>query len=149
MLRGDIVENDKNFIQKLKELKSNIDLANKVLTLLDYDTTNVSLEHETPVYKKYAMNSMQNGVFYRTVIEFNGSIVKFTERGFSCVVDATGYMNWKLNVVRCALDKKIKQQEKAKERAHKKQVRAEKIAKKMQEMRNSLSDLVFGHDNTL
>ncbi len=134
------------FIDNAKRLKSDIDFTNRILTGLDYEDTRVKLAHETVVYKKYIMDWCENGHGYRTIIEFNGYVGKITENGFVRMFDATGYMKWKLGCVRRALDKKIKSQDLAREKAAKKQVRAQNRAKKFQKMRDALANFLFDQE---
>ncbi len=135
------------FIDNAKRLKSDIDFTNRILTGLDYEDTRVKLVHETVVYKQYIMDWCEDGHGYRTIIEFNGYVGKITENGFVRVFDATGYMKWKMGLVRRALDNKIKSQEKTNAKAAKKQVRAQNRAKKVQKMRDALAKFVFDQEN--
>ena len=135
------------FIDKAKQLKQDIDLTNRILTGLDYEDTRVRLVHETVVYKKYMMDWRQDGHGYRTIIEFNGYVGKITENGFVHMFDATGYIKWKLGLVRRGLDNKIKSQKLAQDKAAKKQERAQKRAENVQQMRDALARFVFGREN--
>ena len=143
-----------DIVRKAKQVKSDIDLINWHLTIIDQPDARVSVVNETPVTKIYSIKFKSCGAECQKSVEFNGSIAKFFQsvdiRNYGLrSIESSGYLGWKLGVLRRDLDKKIKQQENAKKCADKKRVRAEKIAKKMQEMRNALSDLVFGHDKTL
>ncbi len=134
-------------VGKAKLLKQDIDLTNKYLTVLDAgESVHVRLVHETIVYKRYIMDWQQDVHGYRTVIEFNGSVVKITENGFVHMFDATGYMKWKLGVLRRALDNKIKSQNKAYDKAAKKQERAQKRTENVQKMRDALAKFVFDQE---
>ena len=123
--------------------------AKKILTALDDTATNVRLVHETTVYARYIMDWHQDAHGYRTIIEFNGSVVKVSENGFAYTFDATGYMKWKFGLVRRGLDKKIKSQEKTLARSAKKQEAAQNSADRRKKMRAVFADLVFGRDRTL
>lgn len=137
------------FADTVKKFKGDIDVTNKILTALDDTATNVRLVHETTVYARYIMDWHQDAHGYRTIIEFNGSVVKVSENGFAYTFDATGYMKWKFGLVRRGLDKKIKSQEKTLARSAKKQEAAQNSADRRKKMRAVFADLVFGRDRTL
>lgn len=130
------------FANKLKSVKSDIDLINNMLTILDRDETRVEVLNETAVTKIYKVSWAQACT---GSIVFNGTQVMFWD---SVQMQKDGYIGWKLGVLRKELDKKIKVQEKARTRAIKKQHRAEKRAETMMNLRRKLAERVFG-DNSL
>ncbi len=92
---------------KVKSFKSDIKLINKVLTVLVHDDTRVSVEHETNVMKKYEVLYNMNNQKYKLIVEYIGSLVKFTENAVETTLDADGYIGWKLGVLRKELDKSM------------------------------------------
>lgn len=94
-------------IKKVKTVKSDIDLINKVLTVLTYGNTSVSVEHETNVMKKYEVSYHMNNNNHKLLVEYAGSLVKFTEGNVNTTIEAESYMGWKLGVLRRDLDKKV------------------------------------------
>ena len=94
-------------IKKVKSVKSDIDLINKVLTVLMYDKTSVVVDHETNVMKRYEVSYNMNNNNYKLIVEYDGSVVKFVENGVESTIEAEGYMGWKMGVLRRDLDKKV------------------------------------------
>lgn len=130
------------FANKVKSVKSDIDLINNMLTILGRDETRVEVLNETAVTKIYKVSWAQACT---GSIVFNGGQVMFWD---SVQMQKDGYIGWKLDVLRKELDKKIKVQEKAQTRAIKKQHRAQKRAETMMNLRRKLAERVFG-DNSL
>ena len=94
-------------VKKVKTVKNDIDLINKVLTVLMRNDTSVSVEHETNVMKKYEVSYNTDNNNCKLIVEYAGSLVKFTEDGVESTIEAEGYMGWKLGVLRRDLDKKV------------------------------------------
>lgn len=142
-----------NIVRKAKQVKSDIDLINWHLTIIDQPDACVSVENETPVTKIYSIKFKSCGAECQKSVEFDGSIANFFQsvdiRNYGLrSIESSGYLGWKLGVLRRDLDKKIKVQEKAQTRAIKKQHRAKKRAETMMNLRRKLAERVFG-DNSL
>lgn len=142
-----------NIVRKAKQVKSDIDLINWHLTIIDQPDACVSVENETPVTKIYSIKFKSCGVECQKSVEFDGSIANFFQsvdiRNYGLrSIESSGYLGWKLGVLRRDLDKKIKVQEKAQTRAIKKQHRAKKRMETMMNLRRKLAERVFG-DNSL
>lgn len=142
-----------NIVRKAKQVKSDIDLINWHLTIIDQPDARVSVVNETPVTKIYSIKFKICRAECQKSVEFDGSIANFFQsvniRKYGLrSIESSGYLGWKLGVLRRDLDKKIKKQEKA-------QVKAELNAKKTQQVKYSLdfrtrlrcamADLVLGH----
>ncbi len=92
---------------KARSFQSDVKLINKILTVLMRDDTQVCINHETNVMKRYEILYNMNNQDYRLIVEYNGSLVKFAENGVDTMIDANGYIGWKLGVLRKELDKKM------------------------------------------
>ena len=97
----------KKLADKVNAFKSDIKLINKVLTVLTNDNTQVHIDHETNVMKRYEILYNMNGQDYRLIVEYNGSLVKFAENGVETTIEGDDYMGWKLSVLRKDLDRKV------------------------------------------
>lgn len=143
-------------IWTVTEFKDKIDYVNKLVGVCDCDNPVVEVLNETYVTKIY---NMKYTTYEREckkiskcedIIEFNGPIVKFTrhldywfDREFD--LDKTGYIGWKLGVLQKALDNRIKQQEKVKQRAQK----MKNSTGLRDRLRWTLSKAVFGRGTSL
>lgn len=141
-----------NIVRKAKQVKSDIDLINWHLTIIDQPDACVSVENETPVTKIYSIKFKSCGAECQKSVEFDGSIANFFQsvdiRNYGLrFIESSGYLGWKLGVLRRDLDKKIKKQEKAQTRAIKKQHRAKKRAETMMNLRRKLAERVFGENS--
>lgn len=143
------------FVRKAREFKSDIDLINWHLTIINQPDARVSVENETPVTKIYLIKFKSCGAECQKSVEFDGSITNFFQsiniRNYGLrSVESSGYMGWKLGVLHRDLDKKIKKQEKVRERDAKRKIKAEKKMYALDcctRVRCAMADLVFGRGN--
>lgn len=137
-----------NIVRKAKQVKSDIDLINWHLTIIDQPDARVSVVNETPVTKIYSIKFKSCGAECQKSVEFDGSIANFFQsvdiRNYGLrSIESNGYLGWKLCVLRHYLDKKIKKQEKAQKRAEK----AQYVPDLSMRIRCAVADAVFGRGN--
>ncbi len=100
------------FVRKAREFKSDIDLINWHLTIINQPDARVSVENETPVTKIYLIKFKSCGAECQKSVEFDGSITNFFQsiniRNYGLrSIESSGYLGWKLGVLHRDLDKKV------------------------------------------
>lgn len=89
---------------KFSRLITNINLINDILTKISGNDYYISVIHEViPVFQQYYIK--YNNDKYTTIV-FNGSLTKITHNNIEYNIQSSGYIGFKLNLLKKELDRK-------------------------------------------